>query len=144
MVIGYHRKPFNDSNQYGTVMAKTVLMITAISGLLAVALGAFGAHGLKSRVTEDLLAVYQTGVQYHFYHTFALAIAGLLLLQFPQIGLLKWSAVCFVAGMVVFSGSLYLMTFTGMRWLGAITPLGGLSLMAGWLLLVLAVYRNVG
>lgn len=124
-------------------MAKSILMITAISGLLAVALGAFGAHGLKSRVTEDLLAVYQTGVQYHFYHTFALGLVGLLMLQFPQARLLMWSSLCFVVGIAVFSGSLYVMTFTGLRWLGAITPIGGLSLMVGWLLMALAIYRSV-
>lgn len=125
-------------------MAKTVLLITAISGLLAVALGAFGAHGLKSRVDEDLLAIYQTGVQYHFYHTFALALVGLLMLQFPQVGLLQWSSCSFVAGIIIFSGSLYLLTFTGARWLGAITPIGGLAFMAGWVLMAIAVARKIG
>ena len=125
-------------------MAKTFLMIAAISGLLAVALGAFGAHGLKARVSADLLTVYHTGVQYHFYHTLALAVVGLLLLHYPQASGLQWSGWLFTAGIVVFSGSLYVLTLTGVRWLGAITPLGGLAFMAGWLLLALAVYRHVG
>jgi uncharacterized membrane protein YgdD (TMEM256/DUF423 family) len=125
-------------------MAKTFLMIAAISGLLAVVIGAFGAHGLKGRVTEDLLAIYQTGVQYHFYHSFALLVVGLLLLQFPLAGLFNWSGWLFVIGIVVFSGSLYVLSLTGIRWLGAITPLGGLAFIAGWLTMAIAVYQNVG
>lgn len=125
-------------------MAKTFLMIAAISGLLAVVIGAFGAHGLKGRVTEDLLAIYQTGVQYHFYHSFALLVVGLLLLQFPLAGLFNWSGWLFVIGIVVFSGSLYVLSLTGIRWLGAITPLGGLAFIVGWLTMAIAVYQNVG
>lgn len=125
-------------------MAKQLLIITAISGLLAVALGAFGAHGLKTRVSPDLLSVYQTGVEYHFYHTFALGLVALLLLKFPAASGLAWSGWCFLAGILVFSGSLYLMTFTGWRWLGAITPVGGLSFMAGWVLLAIASAKNIG
>ena len=124
-------------------MAKTFLLIAAISGLLAVLIGAFGAHGLKHRVTEDLLVVYQTGVQYHFYHTIALLVVGLLLLQFPQASGLVVSGWLFLAGIVIFSGSLYLMTLSGLRWLGAITPIGGLAFIAGWLAMAVAVYRSV-
>lgn len=125
-------------------MAKTFLMIAAISGLLAVAIGAFGAHGLKSRLAEDLMAVYQTGVQYHFYHTLALFMVGLLLLQYPQLGLLKWSGGLLVVGMMLFSGSLYVLAISGVRWLGAITPIGGVAFIAAWLCLLIAVYRHVG
>lgn len=125
-------------------MAKTFLMIAAISGLLAVAIGAFGAHGLKSRMAEDLMAVYQTGVQYHFYHTLALFMVGLLLLQYPQLGLLKWSGGLMIVGIVLFSGSLYGLAISGLRWLGAVTPLGGVAFIAAWLCLLLAVYRHVG
>ena len=114
-------------------MAKTLLMLAAISGLLAVAIGAFGAHGLKGRITTDLMAVFQTGVQYHFYHTLALLLVGILMLQFPQVSLLKWSGLLFAAGMVIFSGSLYVMALTGIKWLGAITPIGGVAFIAGWL-----------
>ncbi len=125
-------------------MAKTFLTIAAISGLLAVALGAFGAHGLKARISGDLLAVYQTGVQYHFYHTLALALSGVLLLHWPRAGGLVWSGWLLLAGMLVFSGSLYLLALTGQRWLGAITPLGGLSLMAGWLVMAVSLFRHTG
>lgn len=124
-------------------MAKTFLVIAAISGLLAVALGAFGAHGLKSRVTEDLLAVYQTGVQYHFYHTFALGLCGLLLLQLPQAVGLHWAGWMFTAGIIIFSGSLYLMALTGTRWLGAITPIGGVAFIGGWLAMAVAIFRHL-
>jgi uncharacterized membrane protein YgdD (TMEM256/DUF423 family) len=125
-------------------MAKTFLMIAAISGLLAVAIGAFGAHGLKSRMVEDLMAVYQTGVQYHFYHTLVLFMIGLLLLQYPQLALLKWSGGLMVVGIMLFSGSLYMLALSGERWLGAITPVGGVAFIAAWLCLLLAVYRHVG
>lgn len=123
-------------------MAKTLLTLAAISGLLAVALGAFGAHGLKSRIDADLLAVYQTGVQYHFYHTLALGLVALLLLQFPQATALRWSGVLFVVGIVVFSGSLYVLALSGVRWLGAITPLGGVAFLGGWLALAIAAWRQ--
>lgn len=124
-------------------MARTFLMIAAISGLLAVALGAFGAHGLKTRVSGDLLAVYHTGVEYHFYHTLALAVVGLLSLKLPQAQSLHWAGWLFTAGIVIFSGSLYLLTITGERWLGAVTPVGGMAFMGGWLALAVAVYQNV-
>lgn len=124
-------------------MAKTFLLIAVISGLMAVVIGAFGAHGLKHRVAEDLLVVYQTGVQYHFYHTLALLVVGILMLQYPQSVLLNWSGGLFVAGIVIFSGSLYLLALTGVRWLGAITPIGGLAFIAAWLTMAVAIYRNL-
>lgn len=125
-------------------MAKTLLMVAAISGLLAVVIGAFGAHGLKGRITTDLMAIFQTGVQYHFYHTLALLLVGILMLQFPQISLLKWSGWLFIAGIVVFSGSLYVMAITDIKWLGAITPIGGVAFIAGWLTMAIAVYNHIG
>jgi uncharacterized membrane protein YgdD (TMEM256/DUF423 family) len=88
------------------MMAKTYLLIAALNGFIAVALGAFGAHGLKQRLSTDLLAVYQTGVQYHFYHTLALLAVGLLMLQWPLNHSLRWSALLFCIGIVIFSGSL--------------------------------------
>ncbi|MCP3907360.1 MAG: DUF423 domain-containing protein [Oceanicoccus sp.] len=125
-------------------MAKTLLIIAAISGLLAVAIGAFGAHGLKGRVTTDLMAVYQTGVQYHFYHTLALLLVGILMLQFPEVSLLTWTGWLFIAGIIIFSGSLYVMALTGIKWLGAITPIGGVAFIAGWLAMAIAVYKHIG
>lgn len=125
-------------------MAKIYLMIAALSGFFAVALGAFGAHGLKARLSDDMMLIYQTAVQYHFYHTFALLGAALLLLYYPQAGAFKWSAGFMVAGVLVFSGSLYLLTFTGLRWLGAVTPFGGLAFLAGWAVMAVGVYQHMG
>lgn len=122
-------------------MAKTYLLIAALNGFLAVALGAFGAHGLKQRLSADLLAVYQTGVQYHFYHTLALMLVAALMLHWPQSAPLRLSALLFCLGMLVFSGSLYVLSITGIRWLGAITPLGGLAFLAGWIALAVAVWK---
>lgn len=123
-------------------MPSPFLLLAAISGFLAVGLGAFGAHGLKTKLTPDLLAVYRTAVEYQFYHTLALLAVGLLLLHWPQNTWLKGSGWAFVAGMLIFSGSLYLLALTGTRWLGAITPIGGAAFLAGWLLLALAVARQ--
>ena len=120
------------------MIAKTYLIIAAISGLAAVAIGAFGAHGLKGRIDEDLIAVYQTGVQYHFYHTFALLAVSILLIQFPHAVALKWGGMLFILGTLLFSGSLYLLSITGIRWLGAITPLGGVAFIAGWVFMAIA------
>lgn len=125
-------------------MARTFLMAAALSGFIAVALGAFGAHGLKQRLSADLLAVYQTGVQYHFYHTFALLAVGLLMLHMPANGALRWSGILFIVGMVIFSGSLYVLSLTGVRWLGAITPLGGVAFLVAWLLLARAAWTGAG
>ena len=121
-------------------MAKNTLLITAVSGFLAVVFGAFGAHGLKHRLSADMLAVYHTGVQYQFYHTLALFGVALLMLQLPQSVALRWSAALFTAGIVVFSGSLYVLAISGVRWLGAVTPLGGVAFLAGWVLLGVAVW----
>src|SRR5689334_11036433 len=123
-------------------MAKIYLLFAALNGALAVLLGAFGAHGLKQRLSTDMLAVYQTGVQYHFYHTLALFAVALLMLQWPLNTTLRWSALLFCIGIVIFCGSLYLLSISGLRWLGAITPIGGVAFIAGWLALALAVWKN--
>lgn len=109
------------------------LMIAAgaISALIGVALGAFGAHGLRKRLPEDLLAVFEIGVRYQLYHALALLGAGAAAGRLAP-GPLGWAGVLFVTGTVVFSGSLYVLSLSGKRWLGAITPLGGLALLAGW------------
>ena len=125
-------------------MAKFYLMAAALSGFIAVALGAFGAHGLKQHLSADLLAVYQTGVQYHFYHTFALLAVGLLMLYMPASGALRWSGILFIVGIAIFSGSLYVLSLTGVKWLGAITPLGGAAFLAAWLLLARAAWTGAG
>ncbi len=122
-------------------MSRLFITLAAGSGLLAVALGAFGAHALKNRLDDYALSVYQTAVQYHFYHSLALLGVGLFCLWQPQSVLLRTSGLSFGIGILVFSGSLYLLSFTGLRWLGAITPLGGLAFMAGWACLALAAWR---
>ena len=113
-------------------MAQLAWMLGALGGLLCVALGAFGAHALRGRLSEYALGVFDTAVQYQFYHSLALLAVALLLMQFPQSTLLKSAVMLFVAGIVIFSGSLYLLSLTGIRWLGAITPLGGLAFIGGW------------
>ncbi|MFT4152860.1 DUF423 domain-containing protein [Parafilimonas sp.] len=128
-------------------MNKSYLIIAAFLGALSVMLGAFGAHGLKGKMPEDGLAIFETAVKYQFYHVFAL-LAAAIVNQFIPGSLLSWSGRCFVAGIVLFSGSLYLLSYfkmignTQMNWLGAVTPFGGLCFIAGWLLLAFAAIKN--
>jgi uncharacterized membrane protein YgdD (TMEM256/DUF423 family) len=121
-------------------MASVTLFLAACSGFVCVALGAFGAHALRDRLDAYALGVFETAVQYQFYHSLALLAVGLLMLQLPGSALLRSSAVLFVIGILVFSGSLYLLSVTGLRWLGAITPLGGLAFLAGWACLAAAAW----
>jgi uncharacterized membrane protein YgdD (TMEM256/DUF423 family) len=114
---------------------KSILTIAAISGLLAVVLGAFGAHALKKMISLEMLEVYKTGVQYQFYHTFALLAVGILM-HFNTSKALKWSGYLFVVGILLFSGSLYVMTITGIKALGIITPFGGTVWIVAWFLLM--------
>lgn len=111
--------------------ARLFLLFGAGYGLLGVAFGAFGAHALRARLAPDLLAVFHTGVEYQFYHAFALLVVGVLLLVKPVPGLTV-AGWCFAIGVLLFSGSLYALALSGARWLGAITPLGGLLFLAGW------------
>jgi uncharacterized membrane protein YgdD (TMEM256/DUF423 family) len=125
------------------------LLVSALSGAVSVALGAFGAHGLKKIVSPEMLVVYQTGVQYQFIHSLALlALAILLLVPAAESvkGLVKWSAHLMMLGIVLFSGSLYTMTFMSAgggfpAWLGPITPIGGLAFIMGWILLMVAAFK---
>ncbi|MEE4252400.1 MAG: DUF423 domain-containing protein [Alcanivoracaceae bacterium] len=125
-------------------MAQLSFIFGALGGLLSVAFGAFGAHALRDRLDAYSLGIYETAVQYQFYHSLALLVTALMLLQFPASSLLKSSVVLFLLGILVFSGSLYLLSFTGMRWLGAITPLGGLAFIAGWACLAAAGWQLLG
>ena len=113
-------------------MAKLFITLASLSGMLAVAFGAFGAHALKGKLDDYALGVFDTAVQYHFYHSLALLAVGVLAVSQPQTVMLKSSGWLFIIGIVVFSGSLYLLSFSGVRWLGAITPLGGLAFIGGW------------
>jgi uncharacterized membrane protein YgdD (TMEM256/DUF423 family) len=123
-------------------MPKLAILLGGVSALLAVLFGAFGAHGLKSRLTEDMLGIYQTGVQYHFYHSLGLILIGLVAWHMPGSPRLRWAAWIMLAGILLFSGSLYALALTNAGWLGMITPFGGLAFIGAWLLLVIAVYTN--
>jgi len=129
------------------MMYKSYLVIAAILGAVTVALGAFGAHGLKDKLTTDALNIFETAVKYQFYHVFALLAAGILFQQFGNASML-WSGRLFIAGIVLFSGSLYALTYfkaignSSMNWLGAVTPLGGLCFIAGWIMMALAVWKR--
>lgn len=117
------------------------LVLGAVNGFLAVAAGAFGAHGLRARLTPDLLAVFETGARYHMYHALGLVAVGLLGQARPSV-LLQGAGWAMLVGILLFSGSLYALALSGMRALGAVTPLGGLGFLAGWLLLALAAWRG--
>ncbi|MGM0587201.1 MAG: DUF423 domain-containing protein [Bacteroidota bacterium] len=126
-------------------MAKLFLTLGSLNMALAVGLGAFGAHGLKNRLTPDLLDIYTTGVEYHFYHALGLLLVGLVGLYGSELlsttATLKWSGWMMQLGILVFSGSLYVLSISGIRWLGAITPIGGLAFIAGWLLLAYTIWQ---
>lgn len=122
-------------------MAKLFLLLAGLNGFLAVSLGAFAAHGLRARLAPDLLAVFQTGVQYHMYHALGLMGIGLLAGQLPTAGTLKAAGIAFQLGILLFSGSLYVLALSGVRWLGAITPIGGVAFLTGWALLAWAAWR---
>jgi len=108
------------------------VLIAAIALAAAVALGAFGAHALKARLAADSFTVYQTAVQYHFWHALGLLGVGILMTQWAAPAL-SWAAWLLIAGLLLFSGSLYALALTGTRWLGMLTPLGGASFIAAWL-----------
>ncbi len=123
-------------------MERTFFLIASLLGGLSVALGAFGAHALRDRLDAGMLANYQTGVTYMFFHGLALFVVVLALSKWPASNLPLWAGWLFVAGIVFFSGSLFLMAFTGPRLLGAITPIGGVAFIAGWLLLAITAWPN--
>src|SRR5688500_17337805 len=116
-------------------MSRIFITLGAINAFLCVALGAFGAHGLKQRLSADMLAVYQTGVQYHFYHALGLIAVGLMLLHFPASRFVAFSGWLMLTGIVLFSVSLYVLSLTGIRGLGVITPFGGVAFLSAWALL---------
>jgi uncharacterized membrane protein YgdD (TMEM256/DUF423 family) len=122
-------------------MSRWFLMLGAANAALVVMLGAFGAHGLKARLAPELMTVYQTAVQYHMFHALGLIAVAWALNQWPESALLKWSGWTMLAGIVLFSGSLYVLSVTGLRALGAVTPLGGLAFIAAWIMLAVAIVR---
>lgn len=122
-------------------MSKLWLATGAGYALAAVALGAFGAHALKARLAPEMLAVWRTAVEYHFYHALALVLVGLWARSAPA-SLLTAAGACFAIGVLLFSGSLYALALSGVRGLGAITPLGGVLFLAGWACLFVAAVRD--
>ena len=122
--------------------AKLFIALGALLCAGAVAAGAFGAHALKGRLAPDLLAVYRTAVEYHFYHALGLVLVGCVATRLADATLAAASGWLMLAGIVLFSGSLYLLAVTGTRWLGAVTPLGGLAFIVAWVLLAVAALRS--
>ena len=120
---------------------KTWLIVGASLAGVAVLLGAFGAHSLKSKVSPEDLFIFETGVRYHMYHALGLLFIGVIGFQISQ-DVIQIPAYLFTAGIIIFSGSLYLLVFTNARWLGAITPIGGLCFIIGWLLLAFNLFRH--
>jgi uncharacterized membrane protein YgdD (TMEM256/DUF423 family) len=119
------------------------LILGAASAFVSVAAGAFGAHALKARLTPDLLTIFETGARYHMYHSLGLIAVGVLMHLRPS-PLLSGAGAAMAVGILLFSGSLYALALTGVRALGAITPLGGLGFLTGWALLALAAWRHGG
>jgi uncharacterized membrane protein YgdD (TMEM256/DUF423 family) len=118
--------------------ARLAIVLGSAAMFVAVALGAFGAHALRARLTPDMTAVWQTAVQYHAWHALAVLAVGVLMLQWPGQRAVEIAGWLFVAGIVLFSGSLYAMALTGVRGLGAVTPFGGVAFLAGWAVLAWA------
>jgi uncharacterized membrane protein YgdD (TMEM256/DUF423 family) len=123
--------------------AKLFLILGGINAALVVMLGAFGAHGLKARMTAEMLAVYQTGVHYHLFHALGLLAVGLVATQIADSVYLRWSGWLMLVGIILFSGSLYVLSVSGLRWLGMVTPFGGLAFIAAWVVFVIAIAKSV-
>ena len=123
-------------------MHKHLIVTGCIMAALGVIMGAFGAHGLESRLSADRLEIYTTAVDYHLYHALGLIVLGSVAKTMQSSPLLLWSAGIMLAGIVLFSGSLYLLTLTDLRWLGMIAPFGGTAFIIAWLLLAIGVWRT--
>jgi uncharacterized membrane protein YgdD (TMEM256/DUF423 family) len=124
------------------ITAKLFLLLGSANAMLTVTLGAFGAHALKARFSESLLKVYHTGVEYHFYHALGLILIGIIAMNSQPNIWLKNSGWMMFAGIILFSGSLYLLSILNIRWLGMITPLGGLLFILAWLSLCIAIFKQ--
>ncbi|RKD21036.1 hypothetical protein BEP19_15255 [Ammoniphilus oxalaticus] len=122
-------------------MNKIFVLIGSLNMLISVALGAFGAHGLKEKLSADLLEIYQTGVQYHMIHAVGILLIAIFSEKFQGTSLVAWSGWLLFIGIIIFSGSLYALSMTGIRMLGAITPFGGVAFIIGWLLLAIAALK---
>ena len=123
-------------------MIRLIFVFGAASGLVSVVLGAFAAHGLKGRIDERLVHAFETGVHYQMIHSVMLIVVGLLTLHWGKHWALVYASWGFVLGIVLFSGSLYLLALTQMKWIGPVTPLGGLAFIIGWALLAVGTWQN--
>ena len=120
---------------------KIFLLLGSLNAFLGVSLGAFGAHGLKSRITQEMLKVWETAVFYHLVHALALLAVGLLCQSLPESGLLQPAGWSLLTGIILFSGSLYLMVLLNVKSLGMITPFGGVAFLIGWLTMLIAIAK---
>lgn len=118
----------------------------AINAFLAVAFGAFGAHALKEKLSEKYLAIWETAVQYQMYHAIGLIVIGILMSPsiIGHVSQLSWAGYLMLAGIVIFSGSLYVLSLSGIGILGAITPIGGVAFLIAWVLVIIAVVKHMG
>ena len=121
-------------------MTRIFLAVAAALGGISVVLGAFASHALKDRLSDRQSAIWETGTRYQMYHALALILIALLLSRFPHTTLLSVAGFAFIAGIFIFSGSLYALCLSGIEWLGAITPLGGMALIVGWICLTVAAW----
>lgn len=124
-----------------SITAKLFLILGGINAALVVMFGAFGAHGLKAKISTEMLAVYQTGVLYHLFHALGLMIVGIVATQIVDSISLNWAGWLMLTGIILFSGSLYLVSVVGLRWMGMVTPFGGLAFIAAWIVFVLAIFK---
>ena len=122
-------------------MERQFFIAGAVSAFIGVAAGAFGAHGLKDRLEGDMMDVFEVGVRYQMYHAFALIVVAWALARWPASSVVTAGGWLFIVGTLLFSGSLYALSLTGTKWLGAITPLGGLAFLAGWLCLAWGAWK---
>jgi uncharacterized membrane protein YgdD (TMEM256/DUF423 family) len=123
-------------------MWRVFVFMGSTNACLAVALGAFGAHGLKTKLSAPMLATYETGFDYHIVHSVGLILVGIISHWAAHPQRIMWAGILLCSGILLFSGSLYILSVTGIRWIGAITPFGGLCLLAGWLMLAAAVLKK--
>ena len=123
-------------------MRSVFLFLSAVCGFIGVAMGAFGAHGLKAVLTMEMLTVYKTAVDYQMWHALGLGLIAIFRQQVPESALLKWSGWLMFVGIVLFSGSLYLLAILNAKWLGMITPLGGVAFLAAWICVTIFAFKS--
>lgn len=122
-------------------MYKLFISLGCLNAFLSIGLGAFAAHILENKLTPEMLSVFETGAQYHFYHALGLLIVGIIALHLTDSSWLRTAGWLMQAGIILFSGSLYILSLSGVRWFGAITPLGGICFLASWVVLAIAVLK---